>query len=395
MTMVCGLDLHRQQITFDGMGLFPCRGRCGEDQRWQPDRERVRRWLRHNVGPAGEGRSGGGGGGGLRRVALRGGGDRGGRVRGTRRRARADTGAARGPQASGKDRPLRHRGCCPPGCRARRAPRVVGFTPTAVLEWRERVRLYKSLIESTPGMDPADPRRAVPARRRRARRPVRTPSTRAWLAGNDVALTTAARQRMPDRLHDDRRHRRRSGAVEGAVDSLRDASAGVPGAGRQPVCGSAACWRWRCKVARRLSTLLWFQTRPCATPGCRRPHGLPRICATPSGSCPARVRRRCSGRCSKRRRERLPLGQPLLRLLRRHEEPAATASWRRSPSPASAPAAATRSCATSTPTSSTRRPRPDHRRGRQPGSLKSTSGCSAGVSSCHTHARRPSGWTAL
>jgi hypothetical protein len=47
MSMVCGLDLHRQQITFDAVetqsgGVW--RGRV-----WQPDRERFRRWLRHDV----------------------------------------------------------------------------------------------------------------------------------------------------------------------------------------------------------------------------------------------------------------------------------------------------------------------------------------------------------
>jgi transposase len=44
MAMVCGLDLHRRQITFDALEVGSgeeCRGRI-----WQPDRDRFRRWLR-------------------------------------------------------------------------------------------------------------------------------------------------------------------------------------------------------------------------------------------------------------------------------------------------------------------------------------------------------------
>ena len=80
MSMGCGLDLHRQQITFDAMddvsgGVW--RGRV-----WQPDRERVRRWLRHDVASRANGRAGGAGGGGLHGLTIRCGGAPGGRVRG-------------------------------------------------------------------------------------------------------------------------------------------------------------------------------------------------------------------------------------------------------------------------------------------------------------------------
>ena len=47
MTMVCGLDLHRQQITFDAIDSVS--GEVWRGRVWQPDRERVRRWLRHDV----------------------------------------------------------------------------------------------------------------------------------------------------------------------------------------------------------------------------------------------------------------------------------------------------------------------------------------------------------
>src|SRR5215203_4164578 len=39
--------------------------------------------------------------------------------------------------------------------------------PAVVLEWRERVRLYKSLVDQRPRVDPADPCRVVPPWRRR------------------------------------------------------------------------------------------------------------------------------------------------------------------------------------------------------------------------------------
>src|SRR5215207_9681981 len=47
MSMVCGLDLHRQQITFDAMDTMS--GEVWRGRVWQPDRDRVRRWLREDV----------------------------------------------------------------------------------------------------------------------------------------------------------------------------------------------------------------------------------------------------------------------------------------------------------------------------------------------------------
>jgi len=47
MAMVCGLDLHRRQITFDALEV-----KSGEEWRgriWQPDRQRFRRWLRDDL----------------------------------------------------------------------------------------------------------------------------------------------------------------------------------------------------------------------------------------------------------------------------------------------------------------------------------------------------------
>ena len=47
MTMVCGLDLHRQQITFDEVEVES--GEVWRGRLWQPDRQRFRRWLRDDL----------------------------------------------------------------------------------------------------------------------------------------------------------------------------------------------------------------------------------------------------------------------------------------------------------------------------------------------------------
>jgi hypothetical protein len=47
MTMVCGLDLHRRQITFDPVEVES--GDVWSGRVWQPDRERFRRWRRDDV----------------------------------------------------------------------------------------------------------------------------------------------------------------------------------------------------------------------------------------------------------------------------------------------------------------------------------------------------------
>jgi transposase len=191
MSMVCGLDLHRQQITFDAMDSVS--GEVWRGRVWQPDRERVRRWLRHDVARRANGEP----------VALAVEGCTGWRYVVEEIEAAgfeahlaepADTQAARGRKHRAKTdrsdarllRELLQRGELPESW----------IPPAVVLEWRERVRLYKSLV---------DQRRvwiqrihaelfqhgvAVPEGE------IRTPSTRASLAGNDVVLTTVARQRI-------------------------------------------------------------------------------------------------------------------------------------------------------------------------------------------------------
>ena len=53
MSMVCGLDLHRQQITFDTLETGS--GEVWRGRVWQPDRDRFRRWLCHDVARRAEG----------------------------------------------------------------------------------------------------------------------------------------------------------------------------------------------------------------------------------------------------------------------------------------------------------------------------------------------------
>ena len=47
MSMVCGLDLHRDQITFDALEVST--GEVWRGRVWQPDRLRFRRWLRQDL----------------------------------------------------------------------------------------------------------------------------------------------------------------------------------------------------------------------------------------------------------------------------------------------------------------------------------------------------------
>jgi transposase len=191
MSMVCGLDLHRQQITFDA--LVTVSGEVWRGRVWQPDRERFRRWLRHDVAGRAEGQP----------VAMAVEGCTGWRYVAEEIEAAgfevhvaepADTQAARGKKHRAKTdrsdarllRELLQRGELPESW----------VPPTVVLEWRERVRLYKSLL---------DQRRvwiqrihaelfqhgvAVPGAE------IGTPVTRARLASAEVTLTAAARQRI-------------------------------------------------------------------------------------------------------------------------------------------------------------------------------------------------------
>ena len=164
MSMVCGLDLHRQQITFDAVETES--GEVWRGRVWQPDRERFRRWLVSRRRSSRQRAAGGDGGGGLHRLALRGRGDHRRRVRSAPGGAGRHAGGA-GPQAARQDRPFRR----PAAARVvavRRAARVVDPADGRVGVAGTGAAL-QVVGRSTTGVDPADPRRVVPARRRRAR----------------------------------------------------------------------------------------------------------------------------------------------------------------------------------------------------------------------------------
>jgi transposase len=191
MSMVCGLDLHRRQITFDVLDSVS--GEVWRGRLWQPDRERLRRWLCRDVAGRANGEP----------VVMAVEGCTGWRYvveeivaagfeahvaepaetqakRGKKRRAKTDRSDAQ------LLRELLQRGELPESW----------IPPTAVLEWRERTRLYKSLIDQ----------RTVWTQRIHAELfqhgvavpegQIRSAATRSWLAGDEVTLTPAARQRI-------------------------------------------------------------------------------------------------------------------------------------------------------------------------------------------------------
>ena len=142
MSMVCGLDLHRQQITFDALETES--GEVWRGRVWQPDRERFRRWLTRDVARRANGQP----------VAMAVEGCTGWRYVVEEITAAgfeahlaepADTQAARGRKRHAKTdrsdarilRELLQSGDLPESW----------IPPTDVLEWRERVRLYKSLVD--------------------------------------------------------------------------------------------------------------------------------------------------------------------------------------------------------------------------------------------------------
>jgi transposase len=190
MAMVCGLDLHRQQITFDALELESgdvWRGRIG-----QPDRQHFRRWLQNELAPRAQGEAA---------VAVEG-------CTGWRYVVEeiaaagfdahvaepADTQAARGRK--------RHAKTDRTDARLLRELLAAGelpeswIPPEPVLEWRERVRLYKSLADQrTQWVQRIHAELfqhgvAVPEGA------IRSERTREMLAGDTVQLSAAARQRV-------------------------------------------------------------------------------------------------------------------------------------------------------------------------------------------------------
>lgn len=191
MSMVCGLDLHRRQITFDALEVET--GQVWTGRVWQPDRERLRRWLREDVAARAKGGS----------VAFAVEGCTGWRyvveeVLAAGFEAHlaepADTQAARGRK--------RHAKTDRSDCRLLRELLGDGrlpeswIAPTVVLEWRERVRLYKTLVDQRSTWvqrihaELFQHGVAVPESA------IRWSGTRQWLEDDRLEISPAARQRI-------------------------------------------------------------------------------------------------------------------------------------------------------------------------------------------------------
>jgi transposase len=142
MVMVGGLDLHRSQITFDVCESVT--GQVWRGRLWQPDRQRVRRWLVGEVAERAQGQ----------RVRLAVEGCTGWRFV-VEEIERAGFEAYVAESAETQDR----RGCKRRAKTDRSDARLLRdlleqdrlplswIPPTPVLEWRERIRLYKTLLD--------------------------------------------------------------------------------------------------------------------------------------------------------------------------------------------------------------------------------------------------------
>jgi transposase len=240
MTMVCGLDLHRRQITFDALEMES--GEVWTGKVWQPDRKRFRRWLRQDVADRANG--------GPVSIAVEG-------CTGWRYVVEevvaagfdahlaepADTQAARGRKRHAKTdrsdsrllRELLADGRLP----------ASWIPPAIVLEWRERIRLYKTLVDE----------RSTWVQRIHAElyqhgvalpeTSIRWAQTRAMLEADDVELSPAGRQRVLTAYR----------MIDAITVESRPLKADLQRFGRhQPGCraladsqyGTVGCWRWRC-----------------------------------------------------------------------------------------------------------------------------------------------------
>jgi transposase len=297
MSMVCGLDLHRGQITFDALEVDS--GEVWRGRLWQPDRQRFRRWLAEELAPRAHG--------GPVAVAVEG-------CTGWRYVVEevtaagfeahlaepADTQAARGRKKHAKTdrsdsrllRELLQSGDLPESW----------IPPEAVLEWRERVRLYKSLMDQ----------RRIWIQRIHAELyhhgvalpdgEIASEKTRQWLAGDTVQLSVAARQRIAVGY-------RMIDATTVEVLALRRVLQHF--ARRQPAC--RALTEAHYGIGELTAVAVWaelgdcrrfFRSEQVVRHTAWTSRWMPPTATGPADTCPARVLRRCAGRCSRQARAR-------------------------------------------------------------------------------------------
>lgn len=248
MSMLCGLDLHRGQITYDA--LVPETGEIWRGRIWSPDRARLRRWLESEVtARAGDGP-----------VDISVEGCTGWRyvveevtaagfvahlaeptdtqaARGRKKRAKTDR------SDSALQRKLLAQGELPESW----------IPPTCVLEWRERTRLYKTLVDE----------RRVWVQRIHAEcfqhglpvpeANIRSAQTRAWLAGESVELSAAGSQRI-------RAAYRMIDATEAEITPLRSQLTRFATA--QPAC--RALWDTHFGVGPVTAVIAWAELGDCS-----------------------------------------------------------------------------------------------------------------------------------
>jgi hypothetical protein len=264
MSVVCGLDLHRGQITFDAVDTAS--GEVWRGRVWQPDRERFRRWLTHDVARRANGRP----------VAMAVEGCTGWRyvieeivAAGFEAHLAepADTQAARGRKRHAKTdrsdsrllRELLQSGDLPESW----------IPPTVVLEWRERVRLYKSLVDQ----------RSMWAQRIHAElfqhgvavaeTAIRSAAYQGVADGRRDELEPGGAAADPSRIRHARGRRRRGAVVEGGTAAIRSSSTGLSGVGRGQLRDRWVDRGGGLVRARRLSSVLPLRTG-------RTPHGIGR-----------------------------------------------------------------------------------------------------------------------
>jgi transposase len=247
MGMVCGLDLHRGQITFDAMEVGS--GEVWRGRLRQPDRARFRRWLTEELGPRANDGS----------VAVAVEGCTGWRyvveeVTAAGFEAHvaepADTQAARGRKKHAKTdrsdakliRELLQSDDLPESW----------IPPEAVLEWRERVRLYKTLLDQ----------RRMWIQRIHAElfqhgvslpeAQIDSGQTREWLASDTVQLSAAAHQRIAVGYH-------MIDATQTVLSPLRDEL--IRFGRRQPACKALAAAHYG--IGPLTAVVVWAELGDC------------------------------------------------------------------------------------------------------------------------------------
>jgi transposase len=245
--MVCGLDLHRRQITYDAVVVET--GEVWRGRLWSANREGLRHWLEKEVAP----KSGGG------KVAMAVEGCTGWRyvveeitaagfeahlaepaetqaARGTKKRAKTDRSDSR------LQRDLLLKGALPESW----------IPPEGVLEWRERARCYQTLV---------DDRRAwvqrihaecfqhgVPV----PRAAIRSAETRALLQSEEIEISPAGRERIGVAY-------RMIEAIEAEAAPLQKAFKRF--AARQPAC--RALWETHFGVGPITAVVAWAELGDC------------------------------------------------------------------------------------------------------------------------------------